>query len=175
MKKWISLTVVLFFLTFFIVIKETLSKIPTPLFSPVLKNQKVLGMNQWFPEVVSNELNAPMISAMAAMFIDTKSGKVLYSKNIHEKLPIASLVKVMTVLVALEYKSIDDKFTVSQRAADMEPDKMLLIANEKLILKELLEGIFLVSANDAAEVIAEGTTGDRSEFVKLMNDKAEQL
>ena len=81
----------------------------------------------------------------------------------------------MTVLVALEYKSMDDKLVVSRRAADMEPDKMQFIAGEKLTLRELLDGIFLISANDAAEVIAEETTRDRGEFIKLMNDKAKQL
>lgn len=54
----------------------------------------------------------------------------------------------MVVLVALEHKSMDDEFTVSKRAADMEPDKMLLIAGEKLTLKELLDEIFLASDYD---------------------------
>lgn len=148
---------------------------PIKLISPLIKQENVLGINQWLPGAVDKEGNAPEISAKAAMFVETKSGEVLYAKNIHDKLPIASLVKVMTVLIALEHKKKDDQFTVSQHAADMEPDKMLLIAGEKLTLKELLDGIFLVSANDAAEVIAEGTTGDRSEFIKLMNEKAKQL
>lgn len=145
------------------------------LVSPLLKNQSVLGLNQWFPTEVSSFADEPQISARAAFFTDTKTGTVLYSKNIHERLPIASLVKVMTALVALERKSLQDEYLVSKRAADMEPDKMLLIEGEKLTLKELLDGIFLISANDAAEVLAEGTTGDRSEFIKQMNDKAIQL
>ena len=122
-----------------------------------------------------NQIDAPKISAKAALFIETKDGKVLFSKNPNLKLPIASLVKVMTALIALEHKNLNDKFVVSQRAADMEPDKMLLIAGERLTLKELLYGIFLISANDAAEVLAEGTTGDRGEFLKLMNEKSKQL
>lgn len=117
----------------------------------------------------------PQVSAKAALFTDTKEGKMLYGKSIHEKLPIASLVKVMTILVALEHKNMDDEFIVSSRAADMEPDKMLLIAGERLTLRELLDGIFLISANDAAEVLAEGVTGNREEFLKLMNAKAQQL
>ena len=121
------------------------------------------------------EINAPQVSAEASLFVETKTGQVLFAKNPKRKLPIASLVKVMTVLVALEHKGMDDKFLVSQYAADMEPDKMLLIAGEKLTLRELLDGIFLISANDAAEVIAEGTTGDRDEFIRLMNSKAQQL
>lgn len=151
------------------------SKRSVQLISPVIKQESILGINQWFPGRENGQTNAPEISAKAALFVDTKSGEVLYSKNIHDKLPIASLVKIMTVLVTLEHKNMDDKFTVSQRAAAMEPDKMLLIAGERLTLKELLDGIFLISANDGAEVLAEGTTGDRSQFLKLMNDKVKQL
>ncbi len=146
------------------------------LISPLNNEQKVLGINQWFPkEVFGSQSNAPEITAKGAVFIDTKDGKILYSKNANEKLPIASLVKVMTVLIALEHKSMDDVYTISQHAADMEPDKMLLITGEKLSLKELLYGIFLVSANDGAETLAEGTVASREEFIKLMNDQAKQL
>lgn len=145
------------------------------LVSPLLKKESVLGLNQWFPGASKEETGALQISARAALFTDTKNGEVLYGKNIHDKLPIASLVKVMTVLIALEHKNMNDEFSVSQKAANMEPDKMLLIVGEKLTLRELLDGIFLISANDAAEVLAEGTTGNREEFIKLMNDKAKQL
>ncbi len=146
------------------------------LIAPVLKSGKSLGINLWFPQnTLGVQINAPQITAKAAFLVDTKTGQVLYDKNAHEKLPIASLVKVMTALIALEHKSLDDQYVVSQRAADMEPDKMLLIPGERLTLKELLYGIFLISANDAAEVLAQGTTGDLKEFIKLMNDKTLQL
>ncbi len=175
-KKLLCLAIFLSVLISFLVFKTTRGKESTDLISPLLNEQKVLGINQWFPSSVSaTQIDAPNISANAAFFIDTKTGQVLYSKNIHDRLPIASLVKVMTVLITLENKSMNDQFVVSQKAAEMEPDKMLLIAGEKLTLKELLDGIFLVSANDAAEVLAEETTGNRSEFIKLMNNKAKQL
>lgn len=158
------------------------------LISPVIKDENVLGVNQWLPPATADQDEAPNISAQGAYFVESR-GKVLYAKNPHQRLPIASLVKVMTVLIALEHKGLDYKYTVTARAADMEPDKMLLIAGERLTLRELLDGIFLVSANDAAEVLAEGSVrgGDeftsrsegsddrRSRFIKLMNDKAKQL
>lgn len=175
MRKVISLVLGLGFLFSVVLIIIILDKKDFQLISPRPKQANVLGITQWFPKEVKEQFNAPQISAKAALFADTKEGKVLYTKNIHERLPIASLVKVMTVLIALEHKNMDNKFSVSQRAADMEPDKMLLIAGEKLTLRELLAGIFLISANDSAEVLAEGTTGDRGEFIKLMNDKVEQL
>ncbi len=175
MKK---LAVLLTILTFLLVVLliSSLNRGKINLISPILVQEKVLGINQWFPENINVvQLDAPKVSAEAALFIDTKTKQVFYSKNPNKKLPIASLVKVMTVLIALEHKNMDDQFTVSQYAADMEPDKMFLIAGEKLTLKESLYGIFLISANDAAEVLSERTTGDRSEFIKLMNAKAKQL
>lgn len=145
--------------------------------SPLTGRGQVLGVNLWFPSInTSPDANSPKITAKSALFIDTKSGKILYAKNEAEKLPIASLTKVMTALIALENKNLNDEFLVSEPAANMEPDKMLLIAGEKLTLKELLYGIFLISANDAAEVIAEGSLpAGRQEFINLMNAKAKQL
>ncbi len=151
-------------------------KTPVKLISPELPKEKILGLNQWFPEEVLG-VKSPefQISAKAAFFIDSKNGEVLFAKNVSEKMPIASLVKVMTVLIALEHRNIDDKFIVSKSAAEMEPDKMFLIEGEILTLRELLDGIFLVSANDAAELLAEKVAGGREEFIKLMNNKAIQL
>lgn len=145
-------------------------------FDPSPKETKILGLNQWFPKLEGGFFdNPPEISAKAALFVETKEGKVLFAKNIHQKLPMASLAKVMTALIALEHNNLADQFLVSNRAAQMEPDKMLLIPGEKLTLKELLYGIFLVSANDGAEVLAEEVVDSRQEFIKLMNDKAKQL
>ena len=176
MKKLTLASVFFILVISFAVLNITLDQKPSELISPLIKQEKVLGINQWLPDIgLVNQIDAPKISAKAALFIETKDGKVLFSKNPNLKLPIASLVKVMTALIALEHKNLNDKFVVSQRAADMEPDKMLLIAGERLTLKELLYGIFLISANDAAEVLAEGTTGDRGEFLKLMNEKSKQL
>lgn len=175
MKKLPIFGAVLIILAGFIVFRISEGKRPQELISPLLKQEKILGINQWLPAVTGVQDSAPQISARSAFFIDSKSGQVLYAKNIQERLQIASLVKVMTALIALEHKEMNDKFLVSQRAAEMEPDEMILLPGEKMTLKELLYGVFLVSANDAAEVIAEGTTANRSEFIKLMNSKAEQL
>lgn len=174
MKK-ISAAAIIWVILLFVAININSNSKSFQLVSPLLKKESVLGLNQWFPGASKEETGVLQISAKAALFTDTQSGEVLYGKNIHDKLPIASLVKVMTVLIALEHKNMNEQFSVSQKAANMEPDKMLLIAGEKLTLRELLDGIFLISANDAAEVLAEGTTGNREEFIKLMNDKAKQL
>lgn len=175
MKKLAALTISLVALLLAFLISSS-NKEAVNLISPVSGQEKVLGLSQWFPGNTNVEdSDAPEVSADAALFVDTNSGQVLYAKNPHKRLPIASLVKIMTVLVALEHKSMDDQYLISKQAADMEPDKMLLIPGEKLTLRELLDGIFLVSANDAAEALAEGTVGGRDEFIKLMNDQAKQL
>lgn len=137
-----------------------------------------LADNLWFPKGVPKVLGAekpPEISAKGALFVETQTGEVLYEKNSHDKLPIASLTKIMTMIVTLENRKFDDMIDISRQAADMEPDKMLLIAGERLRVEELLDGIFLVSANDAAEALAEEVTGSRDEFIRLMNSEAKQL
>ena len=147
------------------------------LVSPVLGNSKLkIADNIWFPQQTPKVFQAaPEISAEAAYFIETNGGEVLYAKNQNEKLPIASLTKIMTAIITLENKTQSDVLEVSQHASEMEPDKMLLIAGERLAVRELLDGVFLVSANDAAEVLAEKVTGRREEFINLMNAKAAQL
>lgn len=144
--------------------------------SPEPLSGRVLGINQWFPKSDEDpEANPPEITSRAAIFLDTKTGEVFYAKNTHQRLPIASLTKVMTVAVVLEHHNLDDNFTISKIAAGMEPDKMQLLEGEKLSLKELLEGVFLISANDAAQTLAENSASSPAAFVKMMNEKAKQI
>lgn len=155
--------------------------------SPILGISKLrIGDNLWFPQEVRFKIeelaNLSPISATAYFFVDTQTGEVLFEKNAHQKLSPASLTKIMTVIITLENKDFASEIEIHKRAAQMEPDKMLLIEGEKLTVKELLEGIFLVSANDAAEALAQKVTGTREdppagrqEFINLMNSKARQL
>lgn len=164
----------------FISLRSTEFLVEKSLTSPVLGVSKIrLSENIWSPRMedisAGQFSDAPEITALSALFVETNSGKVLYSKNPSQELSIASLTKIMTTIIALENRNMDDIYTVSDRAASMEPDKMFLVAGEKLTLKQLLEGIFLVSANDAAESIAENTTGRREEFINMMNSKSRQL
>lgn len=155
---------------------DSLAKDNSKLISPQTYQKEVLALNQWFPKDYSDTFSdAPKISAKSALFFDSKTGTILYAKNPHLKLPIASLAKVMTAVIALEHHNLDVEFTISESAANMEPDKMLLLPGERLSLKELLYGVFLISANDAAEALAQETVGSRDEFIKLMNLKAAQL
>lgn len=148
--------------------------------SPVLGLSKIrFADNVWSPKDskidFSQIFETSQITAQAAFFVDTQTAEVLYEKNAHMRLSPASLTKIMTVIIALENKGFDSVIEISKKASEMEPDKMLLIEGEKLTIEELLEGIFLVSANDGAEALAEKTTGRREEFINLMNYKAMQL
>lgn len=151
----------------------------SPLISPVLGNSQLpIAENIWFPNQASPEavnINAPSITAEAAIFVETNSGQVLFQKNPHLRHRIASLTKIMTTILALEKGKLSDLFTVSMRSSQMEPDKMFLRPNEQLNLEELLCGMFLVSANDAAETIAENLVQSRDDFIRLMNEKGQSL
>jgi D-alanyl-D-alanine carboxypeptidase len=118
---------------------------------------------------------APLISAKSAIALDLTGENLLYQKSAQMKVPVASLVKIMTAVVALENRDLKELLTVSKEASSMEPDSMGLYPGEKLTLEQLLYGLLLVSGNDAAEVIAEGVKGDRQEFLSLMNKKAKEL
>ncbi|MCL4387463.1 serine hydrolase [Patescibacteria group bacterium] len=100
--------------------------------------------------------------------------KTLYAKNIRQKLPLASLTKIMTAIIALENPKKDDRYIVKKEYLVGE-DSMGLDAGEILNLKELLYGLILHSGNDAAETIAGNYPGGRYAFIKAMNDKAKSL
>ena len=180
MFKTLLTIIGIFFLGGFVVIRCTEFVRSEALTSPVLGVSKSrFSQNIWSPKIETVQpemfLDSPEITAISALFIESNSGQILYAKNPQQELSIASLTKIMTAIIALENRDMSDIFTVSKQASGMEPDKMFLIAGEKMTLKELLQGIFLVSANDAAEVIAENTTGRREEFINMMNAKARAL
>lgn len=175
---WLPLFFVLIFSGLFVAV-DFHNNVPD-LISPIKSVQKIQRSNNvWVPMKslfsIDEAKASPEITAEAAYFIDTTTGTVLFEKNAHQKMPIASLTKIMTVIVTLENMQTNDLIEISQHASEMEPDKMYLQLGEKFTLQELLDGIFLVSANDAAEALAEKATGRREEFMNLMNSKAKML
>lgn len=131
----------------------------------------------WLPNNQPDNLDVDKvdISATSALVIDYQSGKILYAKNANRPLPIASLTKVMTALIALETVPLDQKMIVSHQATQIGETTMNLEAGEKLSLEELLYGVMMVSGNDAATTIAENITGRIPLFINLMNKKASLL
>lgn len=126
---------------------------------------------------VYGEVNASQVhvSAQAAVLLDAESGRVLYEKNGHEPLRIASITKIMTAIVAIELGDLDDVVTVSPNASGVEGSSIYLLPGEKLSLEDLLYGLMLRSGNDAAVAIAEHIGGSVEGFVFLMNQKAREL
>ena len=95
------------------------------------------------------------INAKAAIVLDVATDKILYSKNIDETLPIASLTKLMTALIILEEAHLNDVVTVNKEAVDIEGKKINLVPKEKITVKNLLYALLISSSNDAAVALAE--------------------
>ncbi len=125
--------------------------------------------------VESRDNSLPVVSAKSAVLIDRLSGDVIYDKNKDERLPMASTTKIMTALVAIENCDIDSIVTVSAEAVGVEGSSLYLKENSSLTMRDLLYGLLLQSANDAAEQIALEVSGSVCDFVELMNKKASEL
>lgn len=115
------------------------------------------------------------VSADQAVLIEQQSGRVLYEKNSHEPSPVASITKVMTALIAIEYGDVKDQVSTSKRATMVEGSSIYLQIDEQLTLEDLLYGLMLRSGNDAAVAIAEHIAGSVEGFTYLMNEKARYI
>ncbi len=120
------------------------------------------------------------IASKSAILIDASTGKMLYEKNCHEKLPPASVTKIMTMLLiceAMEDGKIkaDDDVQISEVASSMGGSQIFLEVGEVQKVDTLLKAIAVASANDACVAMAEYIGGSVEEFVVLMNEKAKSL
>ncbi len=116
----------------------------------------------------------------AALVMDARSGKVLYSRNADTRLHPASLTKMMTLYVVFEAIengeiSLDTNVTISRRAASEPPSKLGLKAGEKIKLRYLIRAAAIKSANDAATALAEAIEGSEARFARRMNRTAKAL
>lgn len=117
----------------------------------------------------------PETSARSAALLDVASGRLLYEKDAHRRMPIASVTKIMTAIVAIEHGNLSDRVAVSSRAEGVEGSSIYLKTGERIPLEHLLYGLMLRSGNDAAVAIAEHVGGSVEGFVYMMNEKAEYL
>jgi D-alanyl-D-alanine carboxypeptidase len=119
---------------------------------------------------------APRVDARAYLVMNATTGDVLVSRNANERLPIASLTKLMTVDVALEHLSLDRYVTVSARAAEVGEESANLRAGERITVADLVQAALIQSANDAADALADAASGgDRALFVSWMNQEARAI
>ncbi len=114
-------------------------------------------------------------SAVSAIVIETSGNTVIYQKNPHKKLPMASTTKIMTALCAIEAGNIDRTITVDPKAVGIEGSSIYLAKGERLTIRELLYGLMLNSGNDAAAAIAYAVSGSIEDFAALMNQTAQKI
>lgn len=120
------------------------------------------------------------LSAPSAILMEQNTGTVLFEKASHEKRHIASVTKVMTMLLIMEAidrgdLKMDDMVTVSEHAKSMGGSTIYLETGEQMSVHDILKGIAVMSANDGCVAMAEHIAGSEEEFVKMMNERAQDL
>lgn len=120
------------------------------------------------------------LNAKSAILMEEATGNILYESNPDERLPIASVTKVMTMLLIMEAVdsgkiNLDDMVTVSENAMSYGGSTMFLETGEQLTVNDMLKGIAVASANDGCVAMAEHLAGSESAFVDMMNEKAKEL
>ncbi|ART76949.1 D-alanyl-D-alanine carboxypeptidase family protein [Sutcliffiella horikoshii] len=135
-----------------------------------------------FSPVVGAEEKSVQLTenARSAILIERDTGQVLYEKNGHEKLPPASMTKIMTMLLIMEAidkgeLTWDEKIRTSEYAASMGGSQIFLEPGEEMTTDEMLRGIAIASGNDASVAMAERIAGSEAAFVDRMNAKAKEL
>ena len=123
------------------------------------------------------------VDASYVILQDFFSGKILYEKDADEKIYPASMTKIMTTIVVFDLiksgeVSLDEKITISEKAWRMSQSgysSMFIMLNDQVSVEDLLKGIIIVSGNDACLALAEGLSGTETDFVALMNEKANEI
>lgn len=155
--------------------QEALS--PLPEFLTLSKNKQVSSVDLFLPiiDFITGKKNTELsVGAKSVIVYDITKNKTIYTKNPNEKLPMASLTKVMTAIIGLENKLPNDTYIVEGKNLVGE-NSMGLLPKEQHSLTDLLYGLILMSGNDAAEVIAAHHPKGRTAFIQAMNDKAKAL
>ena len=130
--------------------------------------------------ITANASFTTSANCKSAVLIEKNSKQVLYENASHERLPIASVTKLMTVLLTLEHIdngsiSLDDKVMVSSNASGMGGSQIFLDSDNEYVLGELLKSVIVASANDSSVALAEYIAGSENNFVRMMNERAKEL
>ena len=120
------------------------------------------------------------VTAPAAVLMEASTGQVLFEKGAHDRRACASITKVMTLLLTFEALeagelSLDQELTASAHAASMGGSDIWLEEGERMTVDDLLKATVIMSANDAAVVLAEAVSGSEEAFVARMNERAGEL
>ena len=162
MKKIISVILLIIFLSL-------------PIYSIAVDNDEIDYI--WLQETITSakEINEPVIYSKAAVIYDRASKTKIYGKNENERLPMASTTKIMTAILLVENRDLEETVEVVREAAIIGGSSLELKTGDKLTFESLLYGLMLCSGNDAAAQIAISIAGSIEEFADLMNWKAESL
>jgi D-alanyl-D-alanine carboxypeptidase (penicillin-binding protein 5/6) len=117
----------------------------------------------------------PVVTADSAIMVDAVTGTVLFEKRCHKRRPPASTTKIMTAILALEHGDLDETVKASSKACKTPFGSLHLKPGETLTLNDLVRGMLLRSANDAAVCAAEHIAVSEKKFVEMMNAKAKEL
>lgn len=158
--------------------------------NPYQINSSVFGL---LGEETENQVGSPLMStnlcianedienpevdmslAEGAGLFDITNGETLYAKNVHEKLYPASTTKILTAYIVLKHGNPEDIVTISEKNVALENDSSHcgLKAGDQISVKDLLYGLMLRSANDAANALADYISGSTEAFAELMNEEA---
>ena len=133
--------------------------------------------NIGFTSYASSEVD---ITSKSAALVDYSSGTILFEKNATEHLPIASMVKMMTILLTLEEfekgnLTEDTMITTTENASGMGGSQVFIDPYVEYTAGDLLKSVIVASGNDASVALAEHISGSEQTFVKKMNEKAKEL
>jgi D-alanyl-D-alanine carboxypeptidase (penicillin-binding protein 5/6) len=133
---------------------------------------------QLWPLRQANTVDISAIQATSVILIDEQTGSILASRQANIRRPMASLTKIMTAAIVLEFAQPDSLITIPKKATQGLPEDSALMgitSGEQYTVQELLYGLLLPSGNDAAQALAMAIAGDQKRFVALMNAKVAQL
>jgi len=154
----------------------TSDRLPEEVRQPAGPALRTLVDRVYFSDATTRFTGAPVMVGSSGILVDIDRNIILWADHEHARRAPASTAKLMTSLVALENFPLDQLVTVTPQAAAREvvETRMGLVPDEKLTVKELLSGMLTVSANDAADAIADGTVG-MDQYVEAMNRQVTAL
>lgn len=118
---------------------------------------------------------SPVQAQNTCFCVMAQDGRLLYGTGLHQTQSVASISKVMTAIVAMEHGDLSMKITIGEEINDAQGSSIYLKEGETYTLEELLYGLLLRSGNDAANSIAKAVGGKEENFVRWMNEKADEL
>lgn len=152
-----------------------------PVSAELLQDESLfLNEDEFFDWVLPASATALDVTSEGAILMEAETGEVLFDKNADKSLPIASVTKVMTLLLVMEALDggvikLDDPVTVSENAASMGGSQAWMEPGEVLSVHDMLKAVVVSSCNDGAVALAEHLAGSEAEFVRRMNERAAEL